>query len=873
MGPAAITPEHFATFGELLKYLRRQARLTQAELALAVGYSDAQISRMEKDERIPDPATITALFVPALDMGHQPHWVERLVDLAEAAHAAEAVQKAGETRTEEPSTPPHNLPVRLTSFIGREKEISAALTLFNTHRLVTILGPGGIGKTRFSFQVAQELLDTFPQGIRLVEFAPLSDPALVTFALANSLGLREAGEPNTPILELMTNYLRRRRTLLLFDNCEHLVEAVARLAESLLQECEGVSILATSREALRVDGEVTYRLPPLVTPPAEADMDTLLGSEAVRLFVERAREAEPGFEPEARQAAAIAKICQRLDGIPLALELAAARVRMMTVDEISVRLNDRFGLLTGGARTSLPRQKALRASIDWSYNLLPAEEQAVFVRLAVFAGGWTLEAMEAVCTGEGPRETAMVDLAGELVDKSLLMVDQGESGTRYHMLETIREYARERLAKAGEETRMHNKHLDYYLRLAEEAEPELQRGEQQAWFDRLEREKDNLRAAIEWSLKSNQIEKGLRVGSALLSFWDNKGHWSEGYERLAALLAQRQKDKNLVQAKALVTAGNLASECGYSTEMQSLFDEGIGILNELGEKGHPYLGFALAEYAKAFIDRDVRRGRGLAEEAIRTSREANDPVGLAYSLWVHAMMTRRVSDFEAAREAEEESLSLFKELGNQSYVTLLMSNLAWTFYFQGDLKRAGEYFDLSMNIAREIGDRYSETNSTPGRADIFRRSGDYEQAEKLLLRGLAFHREIGSAHQGLVNHLHILGLLELTRGNHLQAAEYLREGVRAAGKGNLLHFLRFVIDAMAYLAAETEPRRSARLFGGADMLRGRLGTPLYPVERQDHDHYWTLAKEQVPQAEWEMAWNEGRSMTMEQLIGLALENS
>jgi len=719
--------------------------------------------------------------------------------------------------------------------------------------------------------VANELLADFPQGAWLVQFAPISDPTLVPYELADALGLHEAGESKLPILELIVDYLRPRKTLLLFDNCEHLVEAIARLADTLLKDCKDLSILATSREALRLDGEAAYRLPSLGCPRPDAELDTLLESESVRLFVDRARDSAPGFGLKPAEASAIAKICRHLDGIPLALELAAARVNMMTVAEIAERLEDRFRLLTDGTRTSLPRQKTLRASIDWSYNLLAEAEKILLTRLSVFSGGWTLPAMEKICAGDALAASEILDLVGHLLDKSLIMADQGEGGTRYRMLETVREYAAEKLAEAGEEAARMDCHLEYFVEMAEVAEPKLQGADQTLWFDRLESEKDNLRAALKWSLKSGRIESGLRLAAALFSFWDNKGYWSEGYRRLSALLEREESGNELVRAKALVAAGSLASDCGYIAEMSNYFEKGLQILRNQGQAGRQFLGFALAQYAKAYIDRDLGQGCSIAAEAVQASREAGDPLGLAYSLWAQSMMVRRLSDFESARAAEEESMHLFEKLGNHRYHCLLMSNLAWTYYFQGDLDQSRETFDRSINLAREIGDRYSEANSIPGRADISRRSGKYEQAEALLQKGLAYHREIGSAHQGLVNHLHIFGLLELSRGDLAKAQAYLQEGVRAAGKGNLLHFLRFVIDALAYVFAAGAPLRAAQLFGAAEMLRAHLGTQLYPVELGEYGKYQALARDQLAKADWNSAWMEGRSMTVEQTLQLALE--
>jgi predicted ATPase len=871
MSPTAVTPNNFATFGELLKYLRRQARLTQNELALAVGYSNAQVSRMEKNQRTPDEATIQALIVPALGIERNTQWVERLLDLARAVQAQIALESPAPTKDGENTAVPNNLPLQLTSYIGRQKEIEELIQLFGTHRLVTIIGAGGMGKTRLSLQLAKDLAKDYPQGTWLIELASINDPAFVPFSLAHGVGMQEQEGPEHAITEKIVGYFHPRKVLLLLDNCEHLIESVARLAEIILKECPQVSIVATSREALGVKGEAVYRLSPLEIPAEKSEPENIMQSESVRLFMERARDAAPSLKVAPEEAPTIARICQRLDGIPLSIELAAVRVKMMTLEEIAERLDNRFNVLTGGARTSLPRQQTLRASIEWSYDLLSDEEKKVFSRLSVFMHGWTLFAMEAVCADDKITSSGILDLAARLVDKSLILADFHAGETRYHMLETIRQYAVEKIMEAGEDVQIRNKHLEYYMNLAETAEPNLQSGEQAYWFARLENEKDNLRAALGWALRTDQIESGLRLAGALFAFWFNKGYWSEGYARVSALLESKKESQSLARAKALVTAGSLASSCGLADEMNPYFEEGIQLLRKQGEEGRQLLGFAISEYSRAFIDRDLERGLALAEEAIRTSRESRDAVSQAYSLWGIGMITRRLSDFKAAQAAQEESMELFKKMGNRRYYALLMSNLAYTHYYHGKLEQARDTFDLSMALAREIGDGYSEANSIPGRGDIDRRFGKFDEAERLLRRGLAYHRDIGESHQGLVNELNSLGLLELSRGNRVRAHQYLLEGAQAAERGNIRFFLRFLLDSLGFAASEKAPTQAAQFFGAAEGLREQLGTKLFPIELEEYHQYLTLAQAQLDSEDWQSAWKQGKAMSLEKIIEQAEE--
>jgi predicted ATPase/class 3 adenylate cyclase len=458
-----------------------------------------------------------------------------------------------------PVAPPrHNLPAALSSFIGRERDRARVGELLAASRLVTLTGSGGVGKTRLALATAEGLLDAYPDGVWLVELAPLTDSALTPGALAQVLGLLE--EAGKSIVETIIGYLNERRLLLMLDNCEHLVEACAALASALLRAVPGLRILATSREALGMAGERTYRVPSLSTPdPKHLPVAELASSyEAVRLFVERAAERRNDFALSEANVGAIAELCARLDGVPLAIELAAARAGSMAVEGIAARLDDRFRLLTSGARDLPSRQRTLRATLDWSWDLLGEEERALLARFAVFAGGWTLEAAEAVCCEEGPATWAVLDGMDALVGKSLVQVDEsGEGAGRYRLLETVRQYAAERLSERGEAVLVSDRHLAWCVALAEAAAPLLVGSDQGRWLDRLEAEHDNLRAALGWARQSGAANDGLRLAGALWRFWLVHGHVREGQSWLEAALASREGSAPDVQARALNAAGGL----------------------------------------------------------------------------------------------------------------------------------------------------------------------------------------------------------------------------------------------------------------------------------------------------------------------------
>jgi len=454
---------------------------------------------------------------------------------------------------------PNNLPQQPTSFIGREKELADVRRLLMRARTLTLTGSGGCGKTRLGLQVAADSLEHFPDGAWLVELAPLADPGLVPQTVATVLGVKE--QPGKPIGQSLSEHLKDKRLLLLLDNCEHLLEGCAKLADLLVHQCSHLTILASSREALGIGGEQAYRVPSLSLPDPKRlhSLLSIAQFEAVQLFADRALLARADFKLTDQNASTLASICYRLDGIPLAIELAAARVRSLSVEEINRKLDERFRLLTGGSRTALPRQQTLRSLIDWSYDLLNDSEKQLLQRLTVFAGGWTLNATEQVCASEGTGDVEVLDLLTSLADKSLVVAEQDDEHYRYRLLETVRQYARDRLLESGAGETYRDRHRDYFLTLAEEAAPKLNGAERAAWLRRLEEEHENLRAGLEWSLIEVGSETRLRFCSALYRFWWTQGYLSEGRGWCArALEKPGALGRTTERAKALNVAGVLA---------------------------------------------------------------------------------------------------------------------------------------------------------------------------------------------------------------------------------------------------------------------------------------------------------------------------
>jgi predicted ATPase len=677
-----------------------------------------------------------------------------------------------------------NLPVQLTSFVGREQEIAEIKQLLASHRLVTLTGPGGTGKTRLALHVAAEVLETFPDGVWLIELAPLSDAALLPRAVASVLGPRE--EPRQPALATLTQFLRTRNLLLILDNCEHVLEACAQLADALLRECPNLRILASSREALGVAGEAPYRVPSLRIPDPRrlSPIETLAHYEAVRLFVERGAAVLPGFMVTDANAPALAQVCARLDGIPLALELAAARVSVLRVEQIAARLDDRFRLLTGGSRTAMPRQQTLRALIDWSYDLLAEPERVLLRRLAVFAGGWTLEAAETACAGDGLDHYDILDLLTQLVNKSLAVAEREQGReTRYRLLETIRQYTLERLAASGEADAVRRQHLAYFVQLAERAEPNLRAFAMVVWLDRLEAEHDNIRTAMEWALETD-VEAGMRLAAALWWFWHLRGHANEGcdwLERGLSIEAIERGEQPIWPARAMIR-GKALNAAGFvrlnqaETEKGAVFaEESLAIFRELGPAGKRGMAYAIQHLGWVAADRlDFTRAKSLVEDSLALFREAGDKFGMAESLHTLAVHTRADGDHERARALLEESLTLRKEIGDKDGIAYESSHLGDLAFWQGDHQRAIALYEQSLAGYREVGNQTYVARTLSLVGEMARLQGDYAKAATISETALAISREAGDEF-AIAMSIGDLGTVAWSQGDYEQAAERYEE--------------------------------------------------------------------------------------------------
>ncbi|WP_394793811.1 ATP-binding protein [Armatimonas sp.] len=644
------------------------------------------------------------------------------------------------------STHPNNLPQQVTSFIGREKELADIKTQLQHSPLLTLTGSGGCGKTRLSLQVAADSLEQYPKGAWLVELASVSDPALVPQTLAEVLGVREV--PGEAITRTLSRTLKDKQLLLVLDNCEHVLEAAARLTDTLIKTCPHLRILASSREALGITGESTYRVPSLSLPqPSKTyTAESLSHFEAVRLFIERAVAAKEDFTVTNQNAPALASVCYRLDGIPLAIELAAARVRAMPIEQIEERLDNRFRLLTGGSRTALPRQQTLRALIDWSYDLLEKSQQVLLCHLAVFAGGWTLRAAEAVCASEELESWEILDLLTLLVDKSLVTYEEREGNARYRLLETVRQYARDRLLDSGLGEAARDQHRDYFLALAKEAEQKLVGPEQGSWYALLEREHDNLRVALEFCLTdSNTVALGQALAGALGKFWLVRGHLTEGREWYDRMLEQPGGEaRTRARADALHGAATLAATQNDYDVAESYNRQSLEIRREIGDKKG--IGGSLNNLGNAaFFQGDHDTARAFHEESLAIKREIGDQSGISISLNNLGNIAHQQGDFAAAKLFHEESLAIKQTLGDRNGIASSLLNLANVAMRQDDNATARGYYQQSLRTRSEIGDKNGMVICLDFFANLCLSEGKPHQAAVLWGAAQALRDEIGSA--------------------------------------------------------------------------------------------------------------------------------
>jgi predicted ATPase/transcriptional regulator with XRE-family HTH domain len=819
----------------LLRNYRLAAGLSQEALAERARMSTHGVGALERGYRRTPQRETLALLASALALNDEQR------RSFEVAAMRVKVTRPGSSLSLVPraDTTTVDLPLALTRFVGRERELNEIAAHVRDHRMVTLTGAGGVGKTQTALRVATALREGDDATISFVGFAGISDPSLVVTAIASALGMQEVA--GHPLLATLVSYLKNRALVLILDNCEHVIAEAALAAATLLSDCPGLHILATSREPLRAGGEYRYRLPSLRVPSPEAAPELRATDaadyEAIVLFTDRARAADYRFRLTDENAPIVAELCRRLDGIPLAIELAAARVNLLSVKAIAEKLDDRFRLLTRGERTALPRQQTMRAAIDWSYNLLAAQEQRVFERFSVFVGGCTLDAAAAVCEGQEVAGQEVFHLLSSLLDKSLLVVDLEASEPRYQLLQSFRQYAHEKLREYAyervEETDkvadVQRRHATHMLDFAEYAGRQLSGAAQGAWLERLEREYQNIRAALEWASRSNEPAFGCRFVASIWRFWWLHGYFTEGLTWVSCFL------------DAIKAAPGVVTDEIYGKVLRAR----VVLLSALGNFDEAYQS---------------------CELAIELQRRIEDDAGLAASLTSMGIILQFRGDIDRAEHVQQEGLDIRRRGGDETGVATSLSNLASIAFCKNDLARAAALGEESVAIYRRFGHESGLAHALMKLGLVAAAEQNYERAEQIFGECLRMQRavgDVGSTHYSLANLgrcAHRRGDYDLALKRYHEALDLLDLMANKAALANVLEHLA------ATIAAVGDPSLGARLLGAADAMRQTIHSPVFPVERVDHEAEVAEVRAMLGPAAFDVQWCIGASNVQERVL-------
>jgi predicted ATPase/DNA-binding XRE family transcriptional regulator len=886
------------SFGVWLRQQRRALDLTQKAFAATVGCAEITVRRMEADEYKPSKELARTLFeklgIPESEFSQ---WIS----------FARGTSSLPGKSIPQPNQPSTNLPAPLTSFIGRDKELSDVIRLVTKYRLLTLTGSGGVGKTRLVIKVGEQLLENYLDGVWLVELAPIFDPLLVPRSTAIAIGLRD--EPQRPVIDMLSDYLREKNILIVLDNCEHLLDSCAHLADTLLKRCPGLKILATSREALGILGEAVYHVPSLEVPNIQQLIDKFRDYESIRLFEERAQLARTDFSLTIENASSVAKICTRLDGIPLAIELAAARVNTFSPAQIAARLQESLNLLTMGNRTALPRHQTLQAAIDWSYDLLSAIEQTLFQRLSVFVNGWTLEAAESVCSDATIKSESISVLLIQLINKSLVVTQEEHGKTRYKMLETIRQYAAEKLDRSGEKDVLCDRHVEYFLYLAETAAPHLIRPEQLEWLPLLDADYENLRFALELSLNKESAESSLRLSSALGLFWEIRCYWLEGLDWLTRALAKPIQDVSMLKgiARARAFAMKAYLDVGNPEQILSAGEASLALALEVSEKKDIAIASLLVGHALILCGRENDRayyllkqsfsefqvlnepfwqllsyhdlgvllaGDGrlrfldLNRQCVRLARKAGERVALAEALLNYSYWLFRDNQVDKAMQHAEEAARLHGQVEPKRSRTsyLILAKIALE---NGDYQKAKSFYKEMLEHYSVLGVPYSICLCLSNLGLIAMEEHDLDGGQAYFEQGLSFARTAGIKFLISENLIHLSNLFYL-KGAIEQFKQRFRESILLKeyfDKSQKAWILMTILDSL-YIQ---QPVGSVIILGVIHDYEKEAHFPFAAREKRYCIRAEAHARKVLEKAAFEAAFAQGQTMSLDEGLDLALK--
>jgi predicted ATPase/DNA-binding XRE family transcriptional regulator len=888
------------SFGVWLRKQRRALDLSRQAFANQIGCAEVTLRRIEAGTLKPSKELANILLdklgIPNTERSQWISFARGLSDFPSQSHQSS-------------NKPITNLPAPLTTFIGREKEQSEVVGLIAKHRLVTLTGSGGVGKTRLSIRVGEQVLGNYPAGVWLVELAPILDPLLVPRITAIAIGLRD--EPQRPVIDMLSDYLHEKQILIILDNCEHLLDSCSQLVDTLLKRCPSLEILATSREALGMLGEAVYHVPSLELPDIDQLLEKFREYESVRLFEERAQLVQVNFSLTIENAPSVAKICNRLDGIPLAIELTAARISMFSTQQIAVRLQESFDILTIGNRTALPRHQTLRATIDWSYDLLSPVEKSVFQRLSVFVNGWTLEAAESICSDANIDPKAILDVLTQLYNKSLVVCEQTQSKIRYRMLETIRQYARQKVAQLGESEILRDKHLEYFLNLTETASPYLIKPEQLEWLAQLEADYENIRTALKRASSIDSPVSSLRLCAALGPFWTIRSHFLEGSEWLRIALSKPSENleaiEKIARVRALYHDAHLAQELDDIERMKASAKLSLSLAQDSADRrdiaiARLYTGISLhaenkSDEACILIEQSLVEFRELKDcyweaytfrqlgyllimqgkikwgasylQALELARKAGERLNLADALLDYSKLVFSTYQIDETMKCVKEADTLYKQINSR--MSLTSSALAAIAWLNGDPQKAKLLYIEVQERFGVLGAKYLRSTVIENLGRIALDDGKLEQAQAYFEEAIATARELELPFS-IAFRLALISSIFYLKGNIAKYKQCLREGVASAktlsSKASIVLFLNYALSSLSL----QEPVSSANILGVIYTAEREHGSSIIgPLEKHYYNHAESYSREKLGNSAFEAAFAKGQKMSLDEGLDLALK--